>query len=236
MTNRITRTATEQTRRNNKASNLKEAHNLRRTLRAAVWPVMDNGQSLVVVCFTGEYGEDGELYTGTDTYDRAGIIALAFEQARKYGETNLDCSKAENIINFVAECYDNGVIFCGTEAGLKQHQADRERTKLEAAASIFAHNCGHQVGTMGFVKALIAATNAARGQLNHYNSHESQAEEFMDHRAAGVDSETMWDNINYTRGQYSGRLTALEDIRTWLESECPLLMAQVAEQELATAE
>jgi hypothetical protein len=203
------------------------------------WPVVNGSPLVVTVRLVIESRDCDRCYTKTETYDREKFTELMSNQDWFTGDDRA-FSDPETIYSLIRDTfegdYDVHPIFIGTVEELAIHDANEDRKRLEGVAKAFAVDCGASVGTMEFVAALVQATNRARRHLSDYNSHERQAEEWMDHRASGVSREDTYDNINYTRGQYSGVVHNLEGVRRWLESECPLLMAKVAENELGKSD
>lgn len=121
-----------------------------------------------------------------------------------------------------------------TQEAYKEEEAEKERKQLEQTASWFAHECGHPVGSKGFVIALQEAIDEANRDYEQEFSYECRSERYMACRYAGV-PDSYYSDEEFLQARHNDRFNDLGRVQTWLENNCPLLMLQMREQELATA-
>ena len=173
--------------------------------------------------------------TQTDYY----TLRDAVEVVRNHPEYVDSITSEAGVREFVQYEFENNSNVAGcfvfTPEEYETHQAEEEMTRLEGVAHRFAAHCGAKIGTMEFVRSLIAATTYAEGEREQYNSLECQMEEYAAHQYAGCTHE-YYNNRDFTNGRYSDAIGDLYGVRQWLESQCPLLMAKVKEEELSATE
>lgn len=117
----------------------------------------------------------------------------------------------------------------------KQYKQDQDRKKCERVAAEFAQACGKPLGTFEFIAALEEAIEGLRRDREHWNNPEVQMEEFAAHRFAARGAESYIEDRNYMSSQFHQRQEGIADVWDYLQTHCPLLMAQYEEQKIAAA-
>ena len=137
----------------------------------------------------------------------------------------------EKIVSDVKTCMRDSdyVGFCMEEEEYKEYQSEKERKELENAASAFAGQCGHPVGTPAYVLAIHKAINGAFDDYDEDRSGESRMERWAAHRYCGS-SDSFWEDEDYINGQHMSRIDSLQMVLTWLTNNCPLLMLKMDEK------
>lgn len=137
----------------------------------------------------------------------------------------------EQIVSDVKTCMRDSdyVGFCMEEEEYKEYQSEKERKELEKAASAFASECGHPVGTPAYVLAIHKAINGAYDDYDDDRSGERRMERWADHQYCGS-SDSFWEDEDYINGQHMNRIGSLEMVLAWLTNNCPLLMLKMDEK------
>jgi hypothetical protein len=103
------------------------------------------------------------------------------------------------------------------------------------AAAAFAKLHKVEPGTMAFIEALDRELNDVKSRSEQWNSGECRAERHAACLYAGNRDAFFQDN-DYVNSQFSKERRELEDIRTWLMGNCPLLWAKYEEKKLVGKE
>lgn len=121
-----------------------------------------------------------------------------------------------------------------TEAEFSAMQAEEERKKIEQSAAAFAAHCGHPVASRDYIRALRATLNRTEDRMDGWNSGESRMERFADSRFSGQSMDGYYCDEDYAQQAFGNQLAHLERVEQWLSENCPLLMASMREEELAS--
>jgi hypothetical protein len=137
----------------------------------------------------------------------------------------------DKIVEQVKTCMRDSdyVGFCMEEEEYKEYQSEKERRELENAASAFAGQCGHPVGTPAYVLAIHKAINGAFDDYDEDRSGERKMERWAAHQYCGS-SDGFWEDEDYINGQHMDRIDSLQMVLTWLTKNCPLLMLKMDEK------
>lgn len=137
----------------------------------------------------------------------------------------------EKIVSDVKTCMRDSdyVGFCMEEEEYKEYQSKKERKELEKAASVFAAQCKHPVGTPAYVLAIHKAINGAFDDYDEDRSGERRMERWAAHQYCGS-SDSFWSDEDYINGQHMSRIDSLQMVLTWLTANCPLLMLKMDEK------
>jgi hypothetical protein len=137
----------------------------------------------------------------------------------------------EKIVLDVKTCMRDSdyVGFCMEEEEFKEYQSEKERKELEKAASAFAAQCGHPVGTPAYVLAIHKAINGAFDDYDEDRGGERRMERWAAHQYCGS-SDRFWEDEDYINGQHMSRIDSLQMVLTWLTANCPLLMLKMDEK------
>jgi hypothetical protein len=179
----------------------------------------------------------GGPYTNSLTTEQA---LQEIQEGRWYKVGELD---AIEDFNDLEDAYRNACEHdwggCNRLMTVEAHEAlaaTERRRELESAASQLAQSLQVAVDSMEFIDALHERIARIQQEQDDWNSGERQMEHWGACQAAGVGSEVFFDDRNYTNGEYNQGKGHLRDILEWLETNCPLLMAQWRERQLESVE
>lgn len=189
-----------------------------------------------------DYGDPEEMqrggpYTNNRTVEEA---VQEIQEGRWYTPGDLD--EVETLAD-LEESYCSAMESdwgrCTRLLTVEEHETlarDERRRELESAASELAHTLRVRVDSMEFIDALHERLQRLQDDQDDENSGERRMEHWGACRAAGVGSEVYFDDYDFTNSRFNEAKGHLRDILEWLETNCPLLMAQWRERQLETAQ
>jgi len=171
----------------------------------------------------GECDDEGDPVTN-QAYTTAMARGLKAYEAGTHG------SIVNDVISWINEGDDG---YVQTLEKYQTNIAECTRQKMESVATKYARKWNVTAGSLTFVQELNAQRNIINDKLERFNNEENRAERWAAHTYYGNTHE-FFNNEEYDTGKYYEVLNELDLIETWLYQNCPLLMACVEEQQLAT--
>jgi len=132
-----------------------------------------------------------------------------------------------DVSDLFSDYCDGGVSRLYTDDEAHTERLERTRVTLESTAAGFAAQCGHKVGTKGYVLAARKALAGVAYQRERWNDPEVRAEQWAACSYSGGGSSVYFDDLNFENSRYDSRLSGLQGVLDWLEQACPLLMRQM---------
>jgi hypothetical protein len=132
------------------------------------------------------------------------------------------------------DCEYGGTWAIMTEEEFMEEESEKERKSLEQSASWFAQECGHAVGSVEYVRAAQEALAMRERNMDNDCYGERKMERAAASRFSGQSSEDYWSDEDYIRSKHEDSIGEIASVLQWLETNCPLLMLKVQEQDLST--
>lgn len=136
-----------------------------------------------------------------------------------------------SIKNGYADYFDGAY----TEEELKAQEVEKKRLKIERTASWWSRECGYPVGSREYVLSAKKVLQERLDNMDEDFNCERKAERFAACRYAGC-PDSFWSDEDFIRGRHLDGIEELGMVLQWLEENCPLLMRQVEEAELAAVQ
>lgn len=114
---------------------------------------------------------------------------------------------------------------------VKEYRRENFRKKTERMnfiANQFAEMCGEKVGSLRYVKKLLAAIRRLRRDCERWSSREYRYEHFAAHYVSGA-GDMYWTNRNYEREMAYTNKQNFEELWEYIETEFPMTIMRYRE-------
>jgi preprotein translocase subunit SecE len=192
---------------------------------------------------TGEYGDEPDQHSVSTTkltFDElvsrlCGLMEEDYRRAKRRGYDPAEVPTTwKEVGTYLSESTGewSTLIFFDTLKKFNQYEADKRRQELEEAAKSLASKYKVKVGSFEFIKAVRKEMRELDRQRESWNNPEARAERYAECSLMGI-RDIFFEDNDFENGRFDTRGDTIDGIWEWLESSCPLLIAQYRERRLA---